>query len=423
MKKHRWFWIVLVLVIALALAACAQPTPQQQAPQEIHIGALYDQTGPTSDVGQDYALGVQEAIAYVNDQGGINGKKIVLHGYDYSYDKSKAATLYAQMKDQDKVIAILGWGTGDTEALRASVADDKMPYVSASYSAHLTDPSVARYNFFNSSDYSTNARAALTAWYDEVWLKSDKFKARRDAGEKPKLVNFYALEHPYANAPIKALKEHAELLGFEVGPDQNVGLGDKEAVTQVLAAKDFAPDVCWHGNTTASVFATVRDAVDNGLGCDWIINNWGFDENLVDLLGDKAEKVMVAGVAPCAFYGEDVPMMDTVMEYAKKLHPDVEKRLIRTVQAWGNVLLLTEALKRADKAGDLSGEGILTKGFETMKDFDVGLGFAPVTYTAQDHRGAHAPRVYFIKGGTFELLEQVDVKARWPEKWDSWIGY
>jgi len=275
MKKHHWLWVVLVLMVTLLLAtACAQPAPQQAA-QEIQIGALYDQTGPTSDVGQDYALGVQEAIAYVNDQGGINGKKIVLHGYDYSYDKSKAATLYAQMKDQDKVIAILGWGTGDTEALRPSVADDKMPYVSASYSAHLTDPNEARYNFFNSSDYSTNARAALTAWYDEVWLKSDKFKARRDAGEKPKLVNFYALEHPYANAPIKALKEHAKMLGFEIGPDQNVGLGDKEAATQVLAARDFEPDVCWHGNTTASVFATVRDAVDNGLGCDWVIDELG----------------------------------------------------------------------------------------------------------------------------------------------------
>jgi len=151
--------------------------------------------------------------------------------------------------------------------------------------------------------------------------------------------------------------------------------------------------------------------------------NWGFDENLIDLLGDKAGKVMVAGVAPCAFYGEDVPKMDKVKEYAQKLHPGVKKRLIRTVQAWGNVLMLTEALKRADKAGDLSGESILTKGFETMKDFDVGLGFAPVTYTAKDHRGAHAPRVYFIKGGTFELLEQVDLKARWPDKWDSWIGY
>lgn len=409
-----------LLVTVLILSACGGDDEEKG---EIHIGALYDQTGPTSDVGQDYALGVQEAIDYVNDQGGINGKTIVLHGYDYGYDQSRAATLYAQMKDQDKVIAILGWGTGDTEALRASVADDEMPYVSASYSAHLTDPSVARYNLFNSSDYSTNARAALTAWFDEIWMKDARFQSRRDAGEKPRLINFYALEHPYASAPIQALKEHAEMLGFEIGPDQNVGLGDSEATTQVLAAKDFAPDVAWHGNTTASAFATVRDAVDNDLGADWIINNWGFDENLIDLLGAKAEAVNVAGVAPCAFYGEDVRMMDTVEEYAEKMHPDAPKRLIRTVQAWGNVLLLAEALKQADKAGDLSGEGILTEGFETMQNFDVGLGFAPVSYSASDHRGAHSPRVYVIRNGTFELLAQVDLKARWPDQWDNWIGY
>ncbi len=419
MRTRKLFVVLasMLLIAAFVVTACG-PGGGGGA-EEIHIGALYDQTGPTSDVGQDYAMGIQEAIAYVNDNGGINGKKIVLHGYDYGYDKSKAATLYAQMKDQDKVIAILGWGTGDTEALRAQVSEDKMPYISASYSAHLTDPKVARYNLFNASDYSTNARAAITAWYDKIWEGSERAKA----GEKPRFMAFYALEHPYATAPMKALKEHAEMLGFEIGPDQNVGMGATEAATQVLAGKDFQPDLCWHGNTTKSASATVRDAVDNDLGCDWIINNWGFDENLIDILGDKAEKVNVAGPAPCAFYGADVPMMDKVKEYAEKLHPDAKKRLIRTVQAWGNVLMLTEALKRADKAGDLSGESILTNGFETMKNFDVGLGFAPVTYTATDHRGAHAPNVYVIRNGTFELLEKVDVKERWPDKWDSWLGY
>ena len=43
-------------------------------------------------------------------------------------------------------------------------------------------------------------------------------------------------------------------------------------------------------------------------------------------------------------------------------------------------------MKRADKAGDLTGPGIMKKGFETMKDFDIGLGRRPVTFTATDHR-------------------------------------
>jgi branched-chain amino acid transport system substrate-binding protein len=50
--------------------------------------------------------------------------------------------------------------------------------------------------------------------------------------------------------------------------------------------------------------------------------------------------------------------------YAKKYNPGVpqDKRTIHTVQAWASVLGLAEALRRADKAGDLSGEGILKKG-------------------------------------------------------------
>ena len=132
------------------------------------------------------------------------------------------------------------------------------------------------------------------------------------------------------------------------------------------------------------------------------------------------------GAAVCAFFGEDVPMMDKVVEYAKKYNPGVslEKRLIRTVQAWGDVMILWEALKRADKAGDLSGEGILKKGFETMQNFEIGLGAPPVTYTATDHRVAGQVPIYEIKNGKFQLVEKVDLKGTWPDKWaNDWLGW
>jgi branched-chain amino acid transport system substrate-binding protein len=40
----------------------------------IKIGSLNDMTGATSDVGKDYAMGIAEAIHYVNENGGVNGK-------------------------------------------------------------------------------------------------------------------------------------------------------------------------------------------------------------------------------------------------------------------------------------------------------------------------------------------------------------
>ena len=384
----------------------------------VKVGALNDVTGATSDVGKDYALGISDAIHYVNDTGGINGKKIKLYQFDYGYRIPEALTKYKLFK-RLKCVAVLGWGTGDTEALSPTVTKDKMPYVSASYSAHLTKPAKTPYNLFAAVDYSTNARAAITAWFDKKWPKHKDYGKR-----KPRFVTSYHFAHPYCSAPIKAIKDQAELLGFEVGPDQSVTLFAIDTKSQVLSMKDFKPDLVWHGNTTMSVAATVRDAYALGLGADHIVNNWGFDENLPRLAGKAAEGVM--GAAVSAFFGNDVPMMDKVVEYAKKYNPGVplEKRLIRSVQAWANVLALSEAMKRADKAGDLSGDSIVKNGFETMKDFDIGLGVPPLNYTATDHRISGKVPIYEIKDGKFQVVEVVDLKGRWPEKWpEEWLGW
>ena len=384
---------------------------------QIKVGALNDTTGATSDVGKDYALGIAEAMHYVNDSGGVNGKEVKLYQFDYGYRIPEALTKY-KLFQRLKVVAVLGWGTGDTEALSPTITKDKMPYVSASYSGHLTNPAKTPYNLFAATDYSTNARAALTAWFDTKWPKHKDYGKR-----KPRFQCSYMFASAYCSAPIKAVKDQATLLGFEIGSDQDTSLLAIDTKSQVLGMKEFKPDVVWHGNTTMSVAATVRDAYALGLGADHIVNNWGFDENLPKLAGDAAEGVM--GAAVCAFYGEDVPLMDKVVEYGKKYNPGipVEKRLIRTIQAWANVLALREALTRADKAGGLSGENILRNGFETFKGVDIGLRVPPLTYTSKDHRVAGKVPIYIIKNGKIELLTTPDLKSRWPDKWPTWLGW
>jgi len=405
-------------LLVLFLVLCFLASFSQFAGAAEVIGALNDTTGATSDVGKDYALGISEVVHYINDQGGINGKPVKLYQFDYGYRIPEALTKY-KLFQRLKVAAVLGWGTGDTEALSPTITKDKMPYVSASYSAHLTDPKKTPYNLFAATDYSTNARAAITAWFDKKWPKHPDFGKR-----KPRFQCSYQFASAYASAPIKAIKDQATLLGFDVGADQDTSLTAIDTKSQVLAMKEFKPDLVWHGNTTMSVAATVRDAYALALGADHIVNNWGFDENLPKLGGKAVEGVL--GATVCAFFGENVPVMDQVVAYAKKYNPGIplEKRLVRTTQAWANALLLWEALKRADKAGDLSGEGILKKGFETLSGLDIGLRVPPLTYTATDHRVAGKVPIYEIKDGKITYFETVDLKSRWPDKWASeWLGW
>ena len=127
-----------------------------------------------------YSQAKIDAAKWVNAHGGVNGKQINLQTFDYSYEVPRAIATYKQWK-QDGMVALQGWGTADTEALVGFVADDQIPYFSASYSAHLTDPTgkgketkkPTPYNFIMGPSYSDSIRAMLQ------WAKADWEKKRR----------------------------------------------------------------------------------------------------------------------------------------------------------------------------------------------------------------------------------------------------
>jgi len=385
---------------------------------EIRIGAFNDLSAATSDVGVDYAMGIAEAIRYVNEEGGVNGHPIKLFQYDYGYRVAEVQAKYEFFKRMG-VVAVLGWHIVDTDALSALVVEDKLPYLPASYSAALTNPNSAPYHLFAGTDNSSNARAALTAWFDDIWPQKEGYGTRR-----PRVQFAYMFASQELRAPIKAIKDQAELFGFNVGPDQDISIFATDIRPQVQAMKNFQPDFVWHGNTTLSVAATLLEAAASDLKADHIVNSWAFDENLIRLAGAAAERVMGASV--CAYYGEDLPMMDIIKAYGKRYHPGVptNRRLIRTVQAWSNVLALREAVKRADTAGGLSGENIMKKGFETFEGFDIGLRVSPLTYTSTDHRASGEVNIYQIQNQQFVFMTKIDLKDRWPAKWaKEWFGW
>ena len=158
--KSLFSTVSLTLLLGMASAGA----------QQISIGHLEDLSGGTSDVGTPYGQGVADTFAWINRNGGIGGKQMNVDTNDYGYQVPRAISLYKKWSAPDnKVAAIMGWGTADTEAMTGFVAQDKIPYISASYSAALTDPEgksgkakPAPYNFFYGPSYSDALRAMLS---------------------------------------------------------------------------------------------------------------------------------------------------------------------------------------------------------------------------------------------------------------------
>jgi len=387
-QTMRVFAMVAAMALCVSGAAFSAPT--------IKIGHLADLTGPTGEVGKPYAQGVQDYKDWVNTHGGINGKQIDMPMFDYAYDKNKAVNQYKKYKE-DAVVAIQGWGSGDTEALSKSTGDDKIPYISASYSAHLTDPAKTPYNFFCAPDYTTALRAGLK------YLK-DNWKEKR----APKIVFIYP-NVPYGIAPIKGGKEYAKELGFEVLGDENVDLKAIEANSQLLSVKNKGADFAWTGGTTNSTAVILKDAKKLGLTTKFFSNIWGIDETTPKLAGGAEEGALV--MAGSVVYGAPVAGMGQLEQASR--YPGAP--VTHYIRGYVSMMVLAEALKIADKKGQLNGPGVKAA-LETLKDFDTGgLTPAKLTFTPTDHRPSMTVNIMEMQKGKLVLKQTIELprKAEW----------
>ena len=389
-------------IAMLCLTAAAALGAGSAAAQEIKVGGLFDLTGITSDVGKPYAQGVQDGVAWTNAKGGINGKRIKLVAVDYGYKIPEAVAAYKRLVGDEKVVMINGWGTGDTLALKDFVNGEKIPYFSASFAGDLTDPAKTPYNFFVAPSYSDQLRAWLT------WVKADW----KDTSRAPKVAFFFG-DNAYGKAPMEAGRRFCKENGIELVDEEIVPGNFQDATSQLLNMKATGADYAYVNVTTTGVSLILRDAKKLGLATKFGSNPYGFSEALPAVAKEVAEGV--TGVVPHVPFGENVPGMKALVDFHKANHPN-DTHDAMYVRGWSYVLVWSEALRRADKAGNLTGEGVKAAA-ETLTNFDLGGLTNPITYSPTDHRPSTRTPIYQIKGGKLVKVAEYDMPRR-----PDWLG-
>ena len=276
-KRSKFIVISLVFALAITLlSGCgAEETPgsSQGAKNEdvIKIGTVGPLTGDIASYGLSTKNGVEVAVDEFNQNGGINGKKVVLISEDTRGDQTEAANAASKLIEQDKVTAIVG-GVVSSETMTAGpIADDAKVVMISSSSTATGVPEIGDYVFRNC--LSDEVQAIQLAEYAVENLGHKKFAIMYTN-------NDYGLS--VKDAFEKKARELAEVTGVETYND-----GEKDFRAQLTKIKNTNPDALYIAGYYTEAAKIAQQAKDQGLDAK-ILGADGFYSPVLIELGGKA---------------------------------------------------------------------------------------------------------------------------------------
>ena len=393
MNTKRWTVAALAATTTLALGACAPGGQSSSGDGDgpIKIGVIADLTGATGDVGTPYNEGMLGYVKWRNADGGIDGRDIEAISKDYAYDVPTAERLYKEYLNEG-VVAIQGWGTGDSEALMTKVSADELPFMSASYAEVLTDPAEAPFNFVVAPTYSDQMRVALN------WIAED-------AGGAAEVAMFHN-DSPFGLAPLedgqKWISDEGLDLTMEPYP---MPAGSANYVGLLSQAKSQGAKYIVIQNVSSPAAQVAKDLKAQGLDMKIVCLNWCADEQFLDTAGDAAEGHIL--VQPFAPGSADVEGHKVIEEFLQGEGSSLDEVGLHYVQGWYTMHMMAEGIAQALENGeDLTGTAI-KEALESMGAIDTGgvVGTGEVEFSADSHRGSTGTGVYVAEGGVMKPME------------------
>ncbi|TMI87584.1 MAG: hypothetical protein E6H00_15275 [Bacillati bacterium ANGP1] len=360
---------MLKTMAAAAGALLARPSGAAAQPQTVKLGALFDITGATGDIGSHFADGFRDYIRWINERGGIrSGTRIDLLFTDYQYKPDQAVTFLKKLAEQDQVPAISGWGTGDSILMKPQIESYGVPYIPASFHEGLLEPP-NDWIWMMGPSYTDHMRALL-----------DYIKRTHTGGGSPR-VALAVHNSDYGRSPVAPAKAYGPKVGVEIVDVEEVPANTIDATSQLLNMKRFSPTHIVIQNVARPSAIVVRDARKLGLQAQVLGIHYIGDELLYELAGDAADGVVASTFVSNWF--ENVPGMRQIHEINAAYHPNVQVRPLHYTQGVVHAKVWVEVLKRAG-ALDRASIGKALTNFRMVTD---GLT-APITFASGDRKGA-----------------------------------
>ncbi len=361
-----------------------------------HFGDL---SGPYAAITAPLIHGAEDAVAAINEAGGIYGAQLVIEFADTGGSIDEAVAAYDRFTSGDeKPLLMITYGSGEVEALASRFAEDKIVNITAGLSAR---------GFYIDSGYTfglgpiyPDQFGLVMQFLQENW---DTYKPE-GAGDEIKLAY---LSWPTAfgqGALTPESRAFVEELGIEIVHEETYDLSPTaDTTTAILNAQAAGANVIWTNTLAFGVAQILNDLHSLGLRDQFVVaaDNWAMDLATYAFLADPAYGVGLITAFPYLWWTDaDNPGI----QYAQQLfeannRPDAEHNVGYLLLVAG-VDMAAKAIKHAiDTVGyeNLSGEAIHDALID-MSPFQPLDGVLRVDYSGGS-RSPHEAQIRMIQGG------------------------
>ena len=396
--RNGLFHLVTGSVLALALAA-----PQAYAQKKYDPGATdteikIGQTLPFSGPASAYAsIGKTQAAYFnmINEQGGVNGRKINLIQYDDAYSPPKAVEQVRKLVESDEVLLTFQMiGTPSNAAVQKYLNTKKVPQLFAATGAsRFTDPKNFPWTLAFNPNYFVEGRI-----YGQYILKQ------------------------YPNAKVGVLYQNDDL-GRDYLNGIKSGLGDKAATmvvaeasyevsdptvdSQILKLKSAGADVLFSASTPKFAAQAIKKNAELGWKPVHIVDiNATSVGAVMQPAGLEASKGVISvnyGKDPLDPTWKDDPGMKKYFDFMAKYYPEGDKNSSFNSYGYGTAQLMVHVLKQC--GDDLTRENII-KQATNLKDVQLDLALPGIVNntTPNDYRVNKQLQMMKFNGERWELF-------------------
>jgi branched-chain amino acid transport system substrate-binding protein len=383
--KRRHVFLRMIMLVSIMILLGSIPSYAEEVrgvtDDTIKMGVIISLTGPAAGDALPIYNAMKTYYKYVNDSGGINGRKVKIIVEDDRYSVPSAMVAFKKLAFKDKVLFVQGpTGSSQVVALMGQAEKEKIPMISVTLGDKIVEP-FKRYNFTIASLYGDQQAVVFDYLMNDLKLKNPR-------------IAFVYPDSEYGKRGLDGARESAKRYGIKMVAEEVLNVADIDATSVIMNLMRAKPDYVIHHGHLLNTTVFFKDSKKYRFKTNYVGVYAACTEDVIPML--RGSELTYYGNSCYSSWYADEPGVARMREITLRYHPGTEKQYIKLYPklytlGWLISSAYVEGLKRAGR--DLDAE-TLVDALETFREVDFGGISGPVTYTSKSHKANSYSRMY-----------------------------